>query len=409
MTETCLIIGAGQAGLSAAHSLRDLGFGGSIVLTGAEPHLPYQRPPLSKKALTGDLNAERLALKPLAFFETHNIEWRGGVWISDIDVKAGRALHEDGTIAFDHLILATGTAARPLPLASAPKRGVRSLRNLDDAALLRQDMRPGKRIVIIGAGYIGLEVAASAKAQGVEVMILEAAPRVLARVVGEELSRYFEKMHRANGIKLELNARLAAIEERGDGLHVITQDGRHFAADAVLVAIGSQPVTALAGAAGLAVDDGILVDEHCRASHQAVLAAGDCTRFFSRHYGRHVRLESVQNAIDQGRAAAAAITGRPFTYDPVPWFWSDQFDHKLQIAGLSQGYERMILRGVAESRQFSAFYFSGRKLLAVDSINRPRDHMLARRYIGQEIRVDPEHISREEGGPWEELFQDRAA
>lgn len=405
MAEHCLIIGAGQAGLTVAQSLREHGFTGAITLAGDEPHAPYQRPPLSKKVLSGEMAPERLVLKPPAFFAAQAINWRGDLAIRNIDIKTGRAHHDGGTIAYDRLVLATGTSARSLSMRDVPKSGVFTLRGIDDVMLLRPHIAAGHRLVIIGAGYIGLEVAAIASALGADVTVIEAAPRVLARSVGVEVSRYFESVHRQRGVKIELGVTLEGIETTPQGLVAVAGGGRRFAADAVLIAVGSTPRTELAAAAGLSVDDGIVVDSACRTSQEHIVAAGDCTRFFSTRYQRHVRLESVQNAIDQAKAAAATLAGGTPGYDPLPWFWSDQFDLKLQIAGLSLGHDRIILRGDPGSHMFSAFYFAGLTLIAVDTINRPRDHMLARRVIGRAIRRDPDEIARDDIDQWETLFE----
>lgn len=405
MSETCLIIGAGQAGLTAAQSLREFGFKGAIILAGSEEHAPYQRPPLSKKVLSGEMAPERLALKPLAFFEAQNIDWRGQTTISEIDIASGRAHHQEGSFPFDHVILATGTAARTLPIAPSVTDRLFTLRGIDDAKRLSPHINSGSRVLIVGAGYIGLEVAAVANTLGAKVTLIEASERVLARSVGPEISAYFEALHRARGITIALQCKLTTVEESNEGLVAIASDGKRFQADVILVGIGSRPLTELAEAAGIATEDGVVVDAQCCTSSPHILAAGDCTRFFSTRYQRSLRLESVQNAIDQARAAANTIVGRTHTYDPLPWFWSDQFDIKLQIAGLSQGYDQVVVRGDKVANQFSAFYFTGRKLLAVDSINRPRDHMLARRHIGQEIVCPPEDVGRSDIEAWEALFK----
>ena len=404
MHDRCLIIGAGQAGLSAAQALREQGFQGAIVLAGAEAASPYQRPPLSKKVLSGEMTAERLALKPEAFFTAHQIDWRGHCTIEDVDLVARRARFSGGTLPFDRLILATGTAARALPLADLPKQGIFSLRSIADVERLRPQIASGRRLLIIGAGYIGLEVAAVALSLGASVTVIEAAPRVLARSVGPEISQYFETLHRARGVVLVLHSSVQAIERGPDGLIAHGSAGQSFVADAILVGIGSQPLTALAQAAGLAVDDGVVVNQHCQTSAEAVWAAGDCTRFFSARYQRSLRLESVQNAIDQARSAAANMTDHAQIYDPLPWFWSDQYEVKLQIAGLAQGHDQVVLRGDPEQHRFSAFYFVGKKLIAADSVNSPRDHMLARRVIGREIAGEPGAMARLDISHWETLF-----
>lgn len=405
MPELCVIVGAGQAGLSAAQHLREQDYAGRIVLIGDEPHAPYQRPPLSKKILTGEMTTDRLALKPAIFFEANRIEHLAGVRVDAIDAKAARLAFNATSLPFDRLILATGTAARHLTYQAWVKRGVYTLRGIDDVARLKDEIGPGKRLLIIGAGYVGLEVAASAKALGAEVSVIEAAERVLARSVGHEVSRYFETLHRDKGIALHTGVGLIGLDDEGDQLIARLNDGRRLIADAVLVGIGSRPLTALAEEAGLEVDDGIVVDAQCRTSQPQIYAAGDCTRFFSTRFQRSLRLESVQNAFDQGHVAAANIAGHFRAHDPVPWFWSDQYETKLQIAGLSAGHDRAILRGEPQAHRFSVFYFAGRTLLCVDSINSGRDHMLARRLIGQQIAAAPEMIADPTIEKWNTLFE----
>lgn len=386
--DTILIVGAGQAGLTTAQALRDNGHAGPIVIAGEERHPPYQRPPLSKKFLAGEINADRLDLKPPAFFPAASIDLKVSTEVTGLDMARRVAATSAGEIAFDRLVFATGTRARMIPLPGADDPDVVTLRGIDDVDRIRPRMRPGGRLVIIGAGYIGLEVAAVARALGLEVHVLEAAPRVLARAVSEDVSRFFETLHRGHGVQLHTSAGVSGLVRDSAGLGVRLSDGGSIGADLVLLAVGAVPETRLAAAAGVAVEDGILVDETGRTSIEGVYAAGDCTRFASRLYGRSIRLESVQNAVDQAKAVAQAMTGKAVAYDPVPWFWSDQYDVKLQIVGLSTGYDRAILRGDVGAAAFSVFYLSGGRLIAVDSVNRPRDHMGARRLIGRTLSGD---------------------
>lgn len=401
MSELCLVVGAGQAGLTFTQTLRERGYKGRIVMAGEERHLPYQRPPLSKKFLSGDLTEDRLFLKPPAFYDKHEIDLRLGLRINAIDIAHGHAEHDGGTLAFDHLVLATGTRARTLPLAGGPVPGVVVLRSIADVEMIRPLLERRGRLVIIGAGYIGLEVAAVARALGLGVTVLEAQSRVMARVVAEPVSAYYEALHRRHGVELRFGTALRDIEHHPGGLVAVSVEGERFPADLVLVAIGARPNVELAADAGLDVHDGILVDAACRTSDKRVLAVGDCTRFPSARYGRSIRLESVQNAIDQAKAAAATLMGDSLAYDPVPWFWSDQFDVKLQIAGLSDGYDHAVVRGHPDENAFSVFYVKGERLLAVDSINRARDHMLARRLIGERLRSAPESLA-DLATPWEQ-------
>lgn len=401
MGDRVLVVGAGQAGLVVAQSLRERGHTGEIVLVGDEPHAPYQRPPLSKKFLSGEIGPDRLALKPPAFYEKAAVDLRLGARIGAIDLGRGRAEHEGGTIAFDRLVFATGTRARALSLPGAEAANIRTLRSIADVDGLRPMLGAGRRIVIIGGGYIGLEVAAVARQLGADVTVIEAQPRVLARVVAEPLSRFYEALHRRNGVRLFTGSGLSAISP--DGREVVTQDGLCHPADLVLAAIGAVANTELAASAGLTVDDGIVVDAAGRTSHAGAFAAGDCTRFLLPRYGRTVRLESVQNAIDQAKHVAATMTGSDAVYDPVPWFWSDQYDVKLQIAGLSQGHDTAVTRGDLKSAEFSVFYLREQRLLAVDSVNRPRDHMLARRVLGKPLLAQADRLA-DPGQAWDALF-----
>jgi 3-phenylpropionate/trans-cinnamate dioxygenase ferredoxin reductase subunit len=393
MSEHVVVVGAGQAGLTLAQSLRERGHKGAITLLGDEPRLPYQRPPLSKAYLAGDLTEERLLLKPPAFFEREEIALGLGARVTEIDRANARVAHEAGTIPYDKLVLATGTRPRALPVPGASLEGVHTLRAVPDVDVLRPTLHGGTRLVVIGGGYIGLEVAAVAVKRGLAVTVVESAPRVMARVVAPEVSAFYEALHRAHGVSFHLNESVTEISRHRGALAVTTTGGAAIACDRVLVAIGAVPNTELAAEAGLAVDNGILVDTAARASDPAILACGDATRFVSPRYGRHVRLESVQNAIDQAKAAAATLTGNPGAYDPVPWFWSDQYDVKLQIAGLSEGHDTVVERRAPDTRARSVFYLRGDVLLAVDSIDQPRDHMLARRAIGRGIALSPEDLA----------------
>ncbi|AXS42033.1 FAD-dependent oxidoreductase [Breoghania sp. L-A4] len=395
MTEHCVIVGAGQAGAQTAQSLRQGGFSGPITMLGEEPQPPYQRPPLSKKYLAGELDAERLWLRPPEFYGTNSIALRTGVTVTGID-PAARTLSCGDTqiLDYDHLVLTTGTHSRSLPLPGIDRPAVLPLRTMADVDALRPSMRGGK-LVIIGAGYIGLEVAAVARTLGLEVCVLETQDRVLKRVVTPVLSTFFESLHKSHGVELRFGVSIDAIEGEdgtpnlpGAARAVRLTSGERIGCDLVLVAVGAAPNDQLARAAGLAVDDGILVDEACRTSDPHILAAGDCTRFFSARFGARIRLESVQNAIDQAKAAAATICGNPGIYDPVPWFWSDQYDVKLQIAGLSSGHDEARIVGDPAGGSFYVAYLRDGALLAVDSINHPRSHMMARRALGQPWRED---------------------
>jgi 3-phenylpropionate/trans-cinnamate dioxygenase ferredoxin reductase subunit len=380
-----VVIGAGQAGAQLAMSLRQGGYALPITLICDEPYLPYQRPPLSKKFLAEYRDPDALFLRPESFWREHDVTFVLGTAAGAVDVKERRIALADGReIPFGTLVFATGTSARTLPVAGVHLPGVYSVRRIDDVVRLRPALNAAERVVIVGGGYIGLEVAAVARAEGRAVTVLEAEDRVLKRVTGPSTSAFYDRTHRERGVDLRLGARLTAIDGGTAAAGVRLQSGERLVADLVLVATGARANDDLAKAAGLACQDGILVDAFARTGVPDILAIGDCTRFPSRRYRRPVRLESVQNAIDQAKAAAAAILGKPQAYDPVPWFWSDQYEIKLQIAGLAEGYDGETVVGDAASARFSVEYRQGGRLIAVDAVNDGRAHMMSRRRIAEE-------------------------
>ena len=389
MQEDIVIIGAGQAGAQVAQSLRQGGFEGPLRLIGDEPHPPYQRPPLSKKFLAGEIGAEGLWLRPPAFFTTNNIDHIPNTRVVAIDRGAKRLTLANGdTLPYGKLVLATGTNARLLTLEGADKKGVVTLRSIADVDVIRNILQKSSSVAIIGAGYIGLEVAAVAKSLGKSVTVIEAQDRPMKRVVSQAVSDYFSGLHKARGIELRLNTGIEAIEGGDSVTGVRLSTGETVPAELVLVAVGAEPNDHLAAEAGLEVDNGILVDGCGQTSDPDIFAAGDCTRFYSNRYQRSVRMESVQNAIDQAKAVAQALLGQEVDYDPLPWFWSDQYDIKLQIAGLSEGYDDTKVVGSTEDSKFYVAYLHDGRLIAVDSINSPRSHMMARRVIGEPWRDD---------------------
>lgn len=389
MQEDIVIIGAGQAGAQVAQSLRQGGFEGPLRLIGDEPHPPYQRPPLSKKFLAGEIGAEGLWLRPPAFFTTNNIDHIPNTRVVAIDRGAKRLTLANGdTLPYGKLVLATGTNARLLTLEGADKKGVVTLRSIADVNVIRDILQKTSSVAIIGAGYIGLEVAAVAKSLGKSVTVIEAQDRPMKRVVSQAVSDYFSGLHKARGIELRLNTGIEAIEGGDSVTGVRLSTGETVPAELVLVAVGAEPNDHLAAEAGLEVDNGILVDGCGQTSDPDIFAAGDCTRFYSNRYQRSVRMESVQNAIDQAKAVAQALLGHEVDYDPLPWFWSDQYDIKLQIAGLSEGYDDTKVVGSTEDSKFYVAYLHDGRLIAVDSINSPRSHMMARRVIGEPWRDD---------------------
>jgi 3-phenylpropionate/trans-cinnamate dioxygenase ferredoxin reductase component len=396
MTESAVaIVGAGQAGFQAAASLRDEGFAGRIVIAGDEPCLPYQRPPLSKSYLAGHSGRDELWLRPEAFYERHAIEVAMGDRVEAIDRSGASVRLASGrAIACGHVVIATGARFRPLPVPGADVDGVLPLRTLADADLLAQRLAAVREAVVVGAGFIGLEFAAVAKTMGIGVHIVEMTQQPMGRVVSAEVSRFFTARHRAWGAEIILGAGVARIlGEAGHVAGVETTDGRRIAADLVLVAIGVIPNAELARAAGLAVGDGVVVDADLATANPAISAIGDCASFPTRFAPGQVRLESVQNAVDQGRCVAARLAGKGAPYDRVPWFWSDQADLKLQIAGLAVGHDRAVVRGDPDSGAFSVFCFRGGRLIAVETVNRPAEHMLARRLLIGEPLLTPEQAA----------------
>jgi 3-phenylpropionate/trans-cinnamate dioxygenase ferredoxin reductase subunit len=380
-----VIIGAGQAGAQVATSLRDAGHTGAIRVVGDEVHLPYQRPPLSKAFLKEAIAEERLHLRPRDFYGDRGIDLVLGHRVVRLDVR-NRRLELTGRtdIAFDTLVLATGTRARLPRLPGADLANVFALRSIADVEALRPALAGIARVAIVGGGYIGLEVAAVLREKGKEVLIIEAEDRPLKRVTSATVSHYFTQLHRENGVEFLTGARIAGIEGEKLVAGVRLTCGRLVAADAVLLAVGAIPNTELAETAGLAVQDGVLVDIFGRTSAAGVYACGDCARFPSRRYDRSVRIESVQNAIDQAKCVAATIAGAPAAHDPVPWFWSDQYRTKLQIAGLFDPTDHETVVGEPGSGPFSVEYRRAGRLVAVDAIDNARAHMLARRRIAEE-------------------------
>ena len=379
-----VIAGAGHAAGQAVATLRQQGFDGQIVLIGDEPHLPYQRPPLSKKFLAGELAPERLYFKPASFYEDPQIELHLETRITAIDRKA-RQLHVDGGdgLAYDKLLIATGARARDLPVPGVDLQGVHSLRTIADVDGIRNDLDSARRVVIVGAGYIGMEVAAVIRMLGLDVTVVEMTDRVMSRVVSPEISDFFQIEHTNRGVKLRLGTSVTALHGKRRVRHVETNEGDEIPADLVVIGIGIVPNTELADEAGLDVDDGIIVDDRCCTSDPDIYAIGDCTRHPNDIYGKSLRLESVHNALEQARTAAANLCGSETHYSQVPWFWSDQYELKLQIAGLSEGYDDVVIRGNPAEKQFSCIYLRDGRLIAVDAVNSPKDFMQSKALIAE--------------------------
>jgi 3-phenylpropionate/trans-cinnamate dioxygenase ferredoxin reductase component len=389
-----VIVGAGHAGFQAAASLRQLGFRDRVCLVNDERHLPYQRPPLSKAYLKGTGRPDSLMFRPDKFFHDQTIEL-----IADHAVAIDRAaqklsLASGASLDYGHVVLATGARNRLLDIPNAKLPNVRYLRILDDSEDLRRRMAMSKRVVVIGAGFIGLEFAATARIKGLEVDVLELAGRVMARAVTAEVSEYFQARHVEAGVRIHLGVMATAIETDGEKITGVSlSDGRHIPADLVVVGVGVLPNVELAKEAGLPTASGIIVNERLLTSAPNISAIGDCCLFESPRFGGSLRLESVQNATDQAKCVAARLTGDDKPYDGMPWFWSDQGDDKQQIAGLTTGYDRVVLRGDPARKAFSAFCYKQGKLIGIESVNRAGDHMFGRRLLPMDRSVEPEHAA----------------
>ena len=393
MISTIVIVGGGQAGAQAIDTLRREGFGGRLVLIGNEPGLPYQRPPLSKKYLSGEMAAERLVFRHRSFYDEHAVELKLGKTATRLDPAAQQVELADGeTLAYDRLLLCLGADSRRLTCPGAELPGVHYLRTMADVAPLQDGFKRGARVVIIGGGYIGLETAATGRKMGCEVTVLEMADRIMNRVVAPAVSQYFAQEHLMHGVNIVCDTRVTCVEGGARAERVVCADGSRYAADLIVVGVGAVANTALASSAGLACDNGIVVDEYCRTSDPAIFAAGDCTNHPSIRFGRRVRLESVDNAFEQAKTAALNMLDKPTVHDRVPWFWSDQFDNKLLIVGLAQDYDRQVLRGTPESRSFSVCYLKGQELLAVEAINHSKDYMAARKLIAERVSLNPDRV-----------------
>ena len=397
MSMTTVIVGAGQAGSDLTTALRQMGYTGRIVLIGDEKAPPYRRPPLSKAYLSGDITEDALYLKPLATYVKQDVELRTGVKVTNLDRQAHTVTLDSGEeIKYDKLALTTGGHARRLPLPGAEKPNVHYVRTIDGINHLKEQFQAGKRLVIIGGGYIGLEAAAVGIKKGLNVTLVEALPRLLARVTGPELSAYYDSVHRRHGVDIRLGAGVQALETEGDKVSaVVLQDGTKVPADLVIVGIGLIPNTELAEQAGLDVDNGVLVDLYAQTSDPDIVAAGDCTNHENGFLGRRMRLESVPNASEQARVAAASILGQKVPHAAVPWFWSDQYNLKLQMVGISQGYESVVIRGSMEADNFSAFYLKDGVVISVDAVNRPQDFMVGKKMVAGRLKIDPAVLADE--------------
>jgi 3-phenylpropionate/trans-cinnamate dioxygenase ferredoxin reductase component len=386
-----VIIGAGHAGFQLAASLRQAGFSGPVHLINDEAHLPYQRPPLSKAYLKGSGGPDSLMFRPDKFYRDQDIELIHDRAVA-IDRGARKVTLVSGRVLdYGHLALATGARNRLLDIPNASLSDVRYLRILDDSEVLRPLLATKRRVVVIGAGFIGLEFAATARIKGLEVDVLELGPRVMARAVTTEVSEYFQSQHSAAGIRIHLGVQATSIESDDRNVTGVSlSDGRHLPTDLIVVGVGVLPNVELAAEAGLAVASGIVVNDHLLTSDPDISAIGDCALFESRRFGGSLRLESVQNATDHARCVAARLTGDAKPYDGQPWFWSDQGDDKLQMVGLTTGYDSVVLRGNPADKAFSAFCYRAGQLVGIESVNRAGDHMFGRRLLAARGTIAPE-------------------
>jgi 3-phenylpropionate/trans-cinnamate dioxygenase ferredoxin reductase subunit len=392
LSERIVIIGAGQAGAQAVASLRADGFTGDLVMIGDEAYAPYQRPPLSKTYLMGTLDRERLFLKPDAFYAEAKCELMLNAAAQSIDRAKKVVRLKDGiTVPYDKLLIATGSRVREIKCPGADLPGVFYLRSIADVDKLRPAFETAKNVAIVGGGYIGLEVGAVARKRGLNVTVYEALERVMQRAVSKPISDFYDKTHREAGVNILLNTGVEAFEGNGK-LESIRAAGKSYPADIAVVGIGILPNDLLAKDAGLTVGDGIHVDPHCRTSDPNIWAAGDCTRHHGRD-GNHIRLECVQNAIDQAKFASLAMVGRPAPYKEVPWFWSDQYDLKLQIAGLAWPTDSLVVRGDPASRKFAVFHLRDGAVAAVEAVNAAPEYIVGRKLIADGTHVAPERLA----------------
>jgi 3-phenylpropionate/trans-cinnamate dioxygenase ferredoxin reductase subunit len=396
MKRTLVVVGASYAGVQLAAHVRELGFDGRIVLLGDEPDAPYQRPPLSKAFLTGSCAEERLPLRSQAFLDEEGIEWMPSTRATRIDRERREIeLHDGSRIAYDHLALTTGARVRKLDCTGATLDAVHYLRDLRDARRLAATARTARRAVVIGGGYIGLEAAASLRQTGLDVTVVESEPRLLARVASPWISEFMLRTHVERGVAFELGRKVVSLHDAYGIVSVELDNGTRLLCDLVVVGIGVIPNTELAADCGLQVDGGIAVDACARTDDPSIVAAGDCASFVP-HWAqpgtRACRIESVQNANDMAKTAAASLLGRGAPYRAVPWFWSDQYDLKLQMAGVNTGFTDFAVRGSVDDRKCSLFYFRDETLIAVDSINRPQDHMLARKLLASGAHVSADEV-----------------
>lgn len=386
---TVVIIGAGHGAGQAAASLRQEGHEGPIIIFGDEAHIPYQRPPLSKQYLSGEQPIERVYLRPQKFYDDKDVDVRTGVRVTAIDPE-GRTVTTDGgdTVSWDHLIIATGSRARILNIEGSDLGGIHYLRTIADVDAIREEMGEGKKLVIVGGGYIGLEVASVAVESGMEVHVIEMEDRILQRVTTPEMSVYYHNLHTSRGVNIHTNTGVSGFEGADGRVTAVKAGEQRFPADLVIVGIGIIPNVELAQDAGLECDNGIVVDDHCRTSNPDIYAIGDCSNHPNPLLGRRLRLESVPNAMEQARVACANICGGDKVYASIPWFWSDQYELKLQMVGFSADGDQQVLRGDQAANQFAVFYLKDGNVVAADAVNSPKEFMMCKQMIGKPVDAE---------------------
>ena len=392
--ENLLIIGAGQSAIQCISTLKKEGYSGSITLVGEEEHLPYQRPPLSKGFLEDSIGKERLYFKKLEFFTENKVQLYLGLAAKKLDIENQKVyLSDNSELKFDKLVLATGSRVRYLNFPGSELKSIFYLRNLDDAEAIKKDLETSDNLVIIGAGYIGLEAAAIAAKKNKTVTVIEMADRVMNRTVDPQISEYYLNLHQSYGVKFHFNTSLETINKSSDSLEVVCSDGTEVKADSVLIGAGVIPNIELAEDSGIYCDNGIIVDEFGQTNFKNIYACGDCTNHPNKILNKNLRLESVHNAMEQAKTVASSVLNNPMEYSQVPWFWSDQYDHKLQIVGLSGDHDLVTMRGNTNDAKFMLFYTKDEELIAVDAINNPKEFLISRKLVANKVKIKPNVIS----------------
>ena len=392
--EHLVIVGAGQSAIQCITSLRKEDYPGLITLVGEEEHLPYQRPPLSKGFLEDTVSNERLYFKKLEFFVENKVQLKLGTKAEEIDIENNNIHLSDNTkLSFDKLVFATGSSVRKLDFPGKDLNSIHYLRGLDDALSIKKDLQTRQNIVVVGAGYIGLEVAAIAAKQNKSVTVIEMADRVMNRTVDPQISDYYLKLHQKNGVTFKFNTSLKEIVGASNPEKVICSDGTEVKADMVIIGAGIMPNVELAENAGLSCDNGIVVNEFGKTDHANIYACGDCTNHPNKLLNKKIRLESVHNAMEQSKTVASSIINQSIAYNQIPWFWSDQYDHKLQIVGLSGEHDKVIMRGDMSEAKFMLFYTKDEKLIAVDAVNNSKEFLICKKLVANKVTIKADEIS----------------